>query len=646
MPTSASEIGAIWTPTERHLTCANATRLAARVGVADYDALRAFARAEPFAYWRALFAETGFVWSTPPAAGADFSAGREFPRWFPGGALNWVDTVYRFADDQARADALAVVAECESGPAGRVTYRELRERSAAMAAGLKARGVGRGDRVGLLIENGVEAVIAFLAISHLGAIVSPLFSGFGPDAIVSRLAACEAKALITTRGFTRRGRFVHGITIAQDVKRRVPSLEFVVVAGAEAPLPDGFLAWSDAVGCPADAGAAERMDPNDPFMVIYTSGTTGKPKGAVHTHGGFPPKILNDSFLCFDVTADSVYCWPADMGWIAGSLVMSSALLLGATLVCYDGAPDMPDLSRMAQLVETHRVTHFGSSPTLIRAMAADEAVAVRGDLSSIRILITAGETISPEHFAWYFRTFGRSEVPVINYTGGTEVSGGLLSNVPVEPIVPSGFAGPIAGVDVDVVGPSGEPVRGAVGELAIMEPFVGMTQAFWRDRERYLSTYWEAIPGIWIHGDLARRDPDGTFFLLGRSDDTIKVAGKRVGPAEVEEIAATVPEVNEIAVIGVEDKAKGQALVVFTVLHPGAPADGVAERIAATVATNLGKPFTPKAVHVVAQLPKTRSNKVMRRVIRSVYGGGPPGDLTSLQNPDAVDDIRAAIGR
>jgi acetyl-CoA synthetase len=295
----------------------------------------------------------------------------------------------------------------------------------------------------------------------------------------------------------------------------------------------------------------------------------------------------------------------------------------------------------MARLIERHRITHYGASPTLIRGLAANMPGSVRADLSSLQLLVTAGEVIDPEHFLWYQAHIGGDRCPVINYTGGTEVSGGLLSNVPVLPIVPSGFNSASPALRVDVLGDDGATVVGEVGELAILAPFVGMTRAFWRDRERYLDTYWSRFPGIWVHGDLAVRGADGVFFLRGRSDDTLKMAGKRLGSAEVEEVVLAMPGVAEAAAIGVEDRVKGQKLVIFLVAKPGAAA-GLEAAAMGAVERHLGKAFRPAAVHLVAELPKTRSQKIMRRVIRNLYAGLAPGDLTALDNPAALAAVSA----
>ncbi|TDN62386.1 acetyl-CoA synthetase [Paraburkholderia sp. BL10I2N1] len=635
-----------WQPTADDIGSSNVKILLERLGLDHYDELLAFSNDQPDAYWKAVVEFCGIVWDVGYDTFLDASAGPEFPKWFRGGQLNWVNSVLKWARDPDTAGQLAVVAEREDGSIEQLTYRDLAKRVASFAAGLKAKGVRRGDRVGLLIENGVEATITLLSVAWLGAIVVPLFSGFGVDAIVSRLSSCSARVLIATTGFSRRGKWVDTCTLVNEATSRLSALEMVVWKGANESLifNDSVLDWH-AVADAQPAVAPERMSPEDPFMVIYTSGTTGKPKGAVHTHGGFPLKIAHDSAIHFNVKQGDVFCWPADIGWIAGSLVMSSALLRGATLVCYDGAPDFPDWSRMSRLIERHRVTHFGSAPTLIRGLSANAELATQGDLSTVRLLITAGEGIDPEHFVWFQQAFGSGRRPVINYTGGTEVSGALLSSVIVKPIVPSGFNTASPSVAVDVVGPVGEPLIGQIGELAVRKPFVGMTQSFWKDDERYLDAYWRTVPGIWLHGDLAMHREDGHWFMLGRSDDTIKLAGKRVGPAEIEEVLLELPQVAEAAAIGVDDPVKGQKLVVFLVCGPQAAGSlpQLEETVARHVDQRLGRPFRPSAIHVVGQLPKTRSSKIMRRVIRSVYCGLPPGDLSSLDNPAAIDEIRMA---
>ncbi len=636
-----------WQPRSEHFGFSGVSELMRRVGTPTYDEFLALSLRDPWAYWNAVLTHCRIEWAQAPASYVDLSRGSEFPNWFPGGRLNWANTVLAWGHRPETADQDAIVAEREDGSVESLTYAQLDRAVREFAAGLGQQGIARGDRVGLLMENGVHATVSLLAIVALGGVVVPLFSGFGVEAIVARLTACGAKAVIASTGFMRRAKLVAIEPVLREAWEAVPGLEFVIWRQAQCSARDATSRdrdWDQVAAAGRDrAFEPEVMSPDDPFMVIYTSGTTGKPKGAVHSHGSFPIKIAHDAVVHFDVKPGDRFCWPADMGWIAGTLVLGCALLRGATLVCYDGAPDFPDWSRMSRLVEHHGITHFGSAPTLIRGLANHEAVAMQGDVSSVRLLITAGEGIDAEHFNWFQRNFGRGVEPVINYTGGTEVSGALLSSVVLRPIPPAGFNTVSPGVDVDVVDPAGHAAVDAIGELAIRGPFVGMTRSFWQDDERYLDSYWRTIPGLWVHGDLAMRTADGNFFMMGRSDDTIKLAGKRLGPAEVEEVVMELDEVAEAAAIGVQDADKGQKLVVFVVPAYGCVASPkeIAAAINSQVDKRLGRPFRPSAVHVVTQLPKTRSSKIMRRVIRSVFCGLPPGDLSALENPSAVEELR-----
>ena len=637
----------IWYPRPEQAANANVTALIKLLGVKDYDELYRYSIERPAEYWRAILKYCGVVWSKDYAQYADFSAGKEFPKWFVGGTLNWTDTIFRWAKDPATASRKAVVAETEDGKITSVTYAELYDQVRAFAAGLKKLGLKRGDRVGYLMEPGIEAVVSMIALSYMGAVIMPLFSGFGVDPILSRLSSCDARALIVTSGFTRRGKHINTADVAIAARQRHP-VEFLILKMAEGEtLPAGAIAWHSVPVSPVPDLAAEAMGTNEPVMIFYTSGTTGKPKGTVHVHGGFPLKVMHDATVHFDIKAGDVFFWPADMGWVAGALIITATLTRGATMLCYDGAPDFPDWSRMSRIIERHKVTHFATAPTMIRGFAANAEAATAGDVSSIRLMITGGEVIDPEHFAWHAKNFGRGIAPLINFSGGTEASSGLVSSVIVKPILPGGFNTPTPGVAVDVVNLKGEPVVDEVGELAVLEPFVGMTRSFWQEDERYLDTYWRTVPGIWIHGDLAIRKPTGDFFLRGRSDDTLKLAGKRMGPAEIENVLMELPGVSECAAIGVDDAAKGQMLVVFVIASGDARDDEDFDKIISQHAEKrLGKAFRPGRVHIVTQLPKTRTSKVMRRVIRGIYCGTPTGDLSSLDNPSSLEEISRAANR
>jgi len=338
--------------------------------------------------------------------------------------------------------------------------------------------------------------------------------------------------------------------------------------------------------------------------------------------------------------------WITDMGWVMGPLLVFGSLMLGGTAVFYDGAPDHPNPARVWAVAERQGVTHLGISPTLTRVlMASGERAVPPTPISALRVLASTGEPWTPEAWTWLFKVVGRAQVPIINYSGGTECGGGLVSGNVLTPSRPGSFAGPIPGIDAAVFNEQGQPVSGEVGELVVRQPYLGMTLGFWKDPQRYLDTYWSRWPNVWMHGDWALIDPDGLWYILGRSDDTIKVAGKRVGPAEVEAAALDGTDVAEAAAVGVPDPLKGQSVVVFAVARPDADPAPIPSAVSRSVERSLGKPFKPAAVHVIPRLPKTRNGKILRRVIRNVFVGDPPGDLSSIDDMASLDAIRALGG-
>ncbi|HET9458074.1 MAG TPA: AMP-binding protein, partial [Candidatus Limnocylindrales bacterium] len=433
-----------------------------------------------------------------------------------------------------------------------------------------------------------------------------------------------------------------------------PSVERVVIvrrlgeAAQSMPWTGGRdLTWDDAMAAGAGAGPLPTgpPDPETPYMLIYTSGTTGRPKAAVHVHGGFPIKGAQDLAHTFDLRPGDGLFWFTDLGWMMGPWAISGSLLLGARLVMYEGAPDFPGPDRLWAVAARHRVTHLGLSPTVVRALIPHGSEPIRShDLAGLRVLGSTGEPWDPDSWWWYFREVGGGRCPVVNYSGGTEVSGGIVGCNLLAPIRPASFNGPCPGTAADVVGPDGATLRGEVGELVVRRPQPGQTRGFWNDPERYVQTYWRRFPGTWVHGDWAIVDGDGYWYIRGRSDDTLKVAGKRVGPAEVEAAAAAHPAVVEAAAIGVPHAVKGEAIVVVCTLRRGEIADDdVRAAIGRRVVDDLGKTLRPEAVVVVPALPKTRSGKIMRRVVRAAFLGLDPGDLSALDDPTTIEAIRAA---
>jgi acetyl-CoA synthetase len=641
----------LWEPTPEVIQRSRLRRFMDAHGIADLTELQRRSTEDLAWFWDAVAKDLGLRFRTPYQQVVDTANGIEWARWWRGGAMNIVEScVDRWLDSPA-ADKPAVVWEGEAGERRELTYRDLHAEVCRLANALTALGVRQGDRVAVFMPLVPETAAALLACARIGAVFLPLFSGYGAAAIASRLNDGQAKVLLTADGFHRRGQTVPMKETADEALRQAPTVEHVLVLrrlGREVPWTDGRdHDWHDVTAAQPPEREAAILDPEAPLMVIYTSGTTGRPKGAVHVHGGFPVKTAQDMAHGFDVTEDDVVFWFTDIGWMMGPWLIFGTLILGATMVLYDGTPDTPGPDRLWRMVQDHRVTILGVSPTLVRGlMTRGDEHPRRHDLTSLRVLGGTGEPWNPEPFHWYFRQVGGGRAPIINYTGGTEIAGGILCGNVLSRLRPCSFAGPLPGIAADVLDEHGQSVRGEVGELAIRQPWPGMTRGFWQGRERYLETYWSRFPGVWVHGDWAYRADDDLWYVLGRSDDTIKIAGKRLGPAEVESVLVANDAVAESAAVGVPDELKGEALVCFVVLRPGTDAtDRLRERLRDEVAAALGKPLRPSQVNFVPDLPRTRNAKILRRVVRSVYLGQDPGDLSALENPAALDAIGAARG-
>jgi acetyl-CoA synthetase len=642
--------GYTWTPTADYLATANVARLARTHGIDSLAQLRARSVADIGWYWDAVVRDLRLPFRVPYSRVVDLSAGIEHPDWFVGGELNVVDAcLTRWA--AATPDRPAVVHEAEDGTTRTLTFGELDEQAGRLAAGLRGLGIGKGDAVALFLPMIPEAAVALYAIARLGAVLVPLFSGFAPGAIASRLRDADAKAVVVADGTVRRRREVAMKPLLDEALDDCPTVRHVVLVGNLDQEPKTAAArdvlWSDLLAGTGDPGPVEPMRATDTLLLAYTSGTSGRPKGAVHTHAGFLVKTASEVAYSFDVGEGGVFCWVTDMGWIMGPLSIIGTHANGATLLLYEGSPDVPGLDRLWRLAQRHRVTMLGVSPTLIRTLRTTESFDPAAyDLSSVHVLGSTGEPWDPDSYEWLARDVFGGRVPIINFSGGTEVGGSFLAPYPVEPIRSCSLGGPSLGMDVDVVDDAGRPVRGEVGELVCRQPWPAMTRSVWKDDERYLETYWSTFPGMWRHGDYALIDADGQWFLRGRSDDVMNIAGKRLAPAEVEAVLVTHPAVAEAAVVGVPDPKKGEAVWAFWVPRAGIdanPAD-ISAVLREMVATALGKPFAPSAVYQVRQLPKTRSAKIMRRAVRAAVLDQDPGDLSGAENPAAITEIRDAM--
>ena len=645
--TGKSEI--VWRPTAEYLERSRIARFMRAQGIADLATLQRRSIAEPEWYWDAVVKDLGIRWSRPYTRVLDLSRGIPWPRWFEGGLLNFADNCVDRHVDAGRGAKPAIIWEGDDGQSRTLSYAELGREVAKLANALKRLGVGEGDRVGVFLPMSPEAAIATLAVVRIGAIYTPCFSGYGAGAVASRLQDCEAKALITADGFYRRGQVVKMKETADEAVAASPSVKQVIVyrrLGREIPWTKGRdLWWQELTDKESAECAALPVSAEHPCLIIYTSGTTGRPKGAVLTQAGFLIKCAHDFSYLMDVGEGDRLFWLTDLGWLMGPMLLTGALSAGATAVVFEGVQDYPKPDRLWGIIERHRVTVMGISPTAVRALMPHGPEHVHAhDLSALRIIGSTGEPWNPEPYRWLFEHAGKSRIPIINYTGGTEISGGILGCFPIAPIKPCSFFGAIPGMAAECYGEDGRPVRGQVGELVITRPWPGMTQGFWKDPARYEETYWSRWKDVWVHGDWAYVDEDGFWYIQGRSDDTLKIAGKRLGPAEVESVLVSHEAVAESAAIGVPHEIKGEAIVCFAVLRPGhAPSEPLRAELVALVADRMGKALKPERVLFTGDLPKTRSAKIMRRVIRATYLGKEPGDLSSLENPAAVEAIRQA---
>jgi acetyl-CoA synthetase len=636
----------VWQPSADYINQAHLTRFIHQNNLNDFNDLLVRSTEDPSWFTESILIFLDIQFYKPYSQVLDLSRGIAWPRWVVGGEMNIVHNLldkYIGTDVEHRP---ALISEHEPGQVDNFTYGQLYRKVNQAANALRSLGLGRGDTIGLFMPMSWEIVVAMLAIAKIGGIILPLFSGYGSGAVASRLADADAIAIFTADGYLRRGKKVEMKQVADQAAESVPSLKYMITV-EKLGLPVNFSRgrdhwWHELVEIQSEEAATEVVDAEEILMIIYTSGTSGRPKGAVHTHAGFPIKAAQDMAFGTDVHPGDCVYWITDMGWMMGPWLVFGSLILGATALIYDGAPNYPHTNRLWEMVERHQITSLGISPTLIRSlMAAGDDSFLSHDLSSIRLFASTGEPWNPAPWMWLFNEIGGRKRPIINYSGGTEISGGILMGNPLLPLKPTAFSAPCPGIAADIFNEQGQPVRDQVGELVIKTPWIGMTRGFWGDPDRYEETYWSRWPGIWVQGDLGLVDHDGQWYIQGRSDDTIKIAGKRLGPTEIESILVAHPEVIEAAAIGVPDEIKGNQVIVLCVLAPKCkPTEELILELEDLVIQSLGKPLKPSQILFVEDLPRTRNGKMMRRMVRAAFLGIDPGDTSSLVNPESLTAI------
>ncbi|MHC1593800.1 MAG: acetate--CoA ligase [Methanotrichaceae archaeon] len=576
-------------------------------------------------------------------------------KWFTGGKVNMT---YNAVDRHAASDkkdklAYIFVPEPTDQETQKITYGDLAKEVNKFANGLKSLGVEKGDRVSLYMPMIPQLPIAMLACAKLGAIHSIVFSGFSAKGFGDRVKDCEAKVAITTDGFYRRGKAMPLKSQADEAIADAPSVEHLVVykrTGIDVDWKEGRdIWWNDLIEGKSDECEAERLDPEHRLFILYTSGTTGKPKGIEHAQGGYCVGPAQTLHWVFDIKEDDIWWCTADIGWITGhSYIVYGPLVLGCTSMMYEGSPDYPDFGRWYKIIEDNKVTVLYTAPTAIRMLMKQGAEwAEKYDLTSLRLLGSVGEPINPEAWIWYRKTFGADKLQIMDTWWQTESGTFINSPLPITPLKPGSCCFPLPGFNATVYDELGNEVPlGEGGNIVQPTPWPSMLRAFYKDTERYQKEYWSVYwdtpkRGTYLAGDKATRDKDGYFWIQGRIDDVLSVAGHRIANAEVESAIVAHPSVAESAVIGKPDEIKGEAIVAFvTVIKDVEETDDLKKDIRTFVRTSLGPVAMPSEVHFVPDLPKTRSGKIMRRVIKAQSLGKPTGDVSALANPEAVETI------
>ncbi|AFK19349.1 acetyl-CoA synthetase [Haloferax mediterranei ATCC 33500] len=586
----------------------------------------------------------------------DNSDGPQFTRWYPGGELNIAHNVLdrHAAVDSPNRNRVACIWEGEDGEVVQRTFHDLYQEANRVANVLESYGVGTGDTVGLYMPMVPEVISILYGCFKVGATAVPIFSGFGVDATATRLEDPECSVLFTADGFYRRGSEVRLKPTADEAIEEAGCVEHVVVyqrfedSNEDVPWTDGRdELWANTVD-EADSEYETKHLPSDAeSMLLYSSGTTGKPKGIVHTHAGVQAQTAKEIHFGFDQKPEDRFFWVSDIGWMMGPWTLIGNHTFAGTIFMYEGAPDHPEPDRFWDMIERHRITTFGISPTAIRALRkyGDEAVD-KHDLSSLRLLGSTGEPWDPESWMWFYEHVGGGEAPIINISGGTEICGCFLMPMPTQPLKPCSLGGPGLGMDIDIVDSAGESIADTHerGFLVARDSCPAMTKSLWSGDERYLDTYWSSWENLWDHGDWAQKDEDGFWFLHGRADDALNVAGRKVGPAEVEGALIEHDAVNQAAAVGADDDTTGTAVVAYVVLEDDVEEnDDLREKLRGVVGEELGKPFRPREILFVDEFPKTQSGKIIRRAIASIYAGEELGDMSSIENPEALEKLEQA---
>ena len=640
-------------PSQEFVESTNVWEFMQEYGIDDYDELIERTCGDLDWFWDEMVDYLGIDFYEDYDEVRDDSEGPQFTDWYPGGTVNIAHNVVdrHAAEDNERRNKVACIWEGEDGEVREVTFHELQRQTNKVANALEERGIEEGDTVGLYMPMVPEVISILYGCFKVGAIAVPIFSGFGVEATATRIEDSGCNVLITGDGFYRRGNEVTLKETADEAIEETDSVDHTIVydrLGADIPWNDERDEWwEDAVETQDDDYETKELGSSQESMLLYSSGTTGEPKGIVHTHAGVLVQCAKEIHFGFDQKPSDRFFWVSDIGWMMGPWTLIGNHAFGGTVFMYEGAPDHPEPDRYWEMIDRHSLTQFGISPTAIRALRkhGDDWVEEH-DLSSLRLLGSTGEPWDPESWRWFYENVGGGEAPIINISGGTEICGCFLMPMPIQPLKPTTLGGPGLGMDIDIVDEEGESVRDdhERGYLVARDSCPSMTKSLWSGDERYLKEYWSTWDDVWDHGDWALMDEDGMWFLMGRADDALNVAGRKVGPAEIESVLMDHDDVNQAVAVGVPDETTGTAVVCYVIPEEGArTGDKLRGQLRSLVGEEHGKPFRPKEILFVKELPRTQSGKIIRRAVSAVHQGEDPGDLSSMENPEALDEVREA---
>ena len=595
-------------------------------------------------FWESVDKDIGIIWDEPYTKTLDMSNGIAWSKWFVNGKTNmYKSSVEKFTKQTPNKIAYHFISE--NGIETKLSYFELNSKVSKLANGLKSLGVKKGDIIAIYLPMIEEAIVSILAAAKIGAIQTIIFSGYSSESLQIRLQDCHAKILLTSDGFNRKGKDVSQKTTIESaiIDTDIEKIIMVSYMGIDQyKKSEKIQFYDELISNQSDSCDTEIMDSEDPLFILYTSGTTGKPKGVIHTHGGFSVFAGHQASYLVDIHQNDTLFWPADIGWITG-LVWNvyGLLIMGASAIIYDGALDYPTEDRIWQILSKHNATIFGISPTAVRLFKKNNAQPLKKySLDKLRNIPTTGEPLDEDSWWWLFEKVGNKKIPIMNLSGGTEIGGAMLSVFPGMKLKPSTVGIPVPGMNLDIVDDDGNSVREKNGYLVIKSPWPAMTRGLLHDDDRYIKTYWSRFENIWFHGDYVFADSDNLWYMHGRTDDVINVSGHRMSTSEIEHIVISHKKISDAASISIPDSITGEAIVVFFVADKKNYTDLEFEVIE-HISKRIGKIAKPKYVFQLSDLPKTRTGKIMRRLLKTKLMGEELGDLSSLENPHILNEIQ-----